>query len=164
MTESKLLIEETRKSLQALAKIEAFYDRTMTGVDLQDPSEEKGVVIAEVLAKYYTCVETAFLRISQFFENNLSRERWHADLLDKMTLAIDGVRAAVIRDETRDILLEILKFRHFSRYYYDMSYDPDRLAYLTKKLTQVRPMVREDMEGFIDFLQQLEAAGAGDGE
>jgi hypothetical protein len=59
MTESKLLIEETRKSLQALAKIEDFYDRTMTGVDLQDPSEEKGVVIAEVLAKFLQQLEAA---------------------------------------------------------------------------------------------------------
>ena len=157
MNEIKLLIEEIRKSVQALEKIERFFDRTVSGIGDAAPSEEKAVVIAELLAKYYTCLETAFLRVSQFFESSLSRERWHADLLDKMTLDVEGVRAAVIRDETRDILLELLKFRHFTRYYYDVSYDWDRLEFLMKKFKQVRPMVHADVARFLSFLREMDS-------
>ena len=130
--------------------------------DLGDASRraEKAVVIAELLSKYYTCMETIFLRISQFFENSLSAERWHADLLDKMTLKIESVREAVIRDETRNVLVELLKFRHFTRYYYDISYDWDRLDFLMKKFGVARPMVNEDLDRFLIFLRELESAGS----
>ena len=42
------------------------------------------IVISEFMVDFYTCLETCFLRISQFFENNLSADRWHADLLEKI--------------------------------------------------------------------------------
>ena len=158
MNEIRVLIEEIRKGLLALEKIEGFYERVVAGLDASGRNEEKAVVIAELLSKHYTCLETKFLRVSQFFENNLSRERWHSDLLDRMTLSIEGVREAVLRDETRDLLLEFLKFRHFTRYYYDIGYDWDRLAYLMKKFRQVRPMVHDDFGAFLQFLEALDAA------
>jgi hypothetical protein len=60
-------------------------------------------MIAGILESYYTCLETIFLRISQFFENELRKDRWHGDLLDRMILEIDDVRArrvhpAVVRE------------------------------------------------------------------
>ena len=50
------------------------------------------LIIAGLLENYYTCLETIFLRISQHFENRLGSDRWHRDLLQKMTLEIKGVR------------------------------------------------------------------------
>ena len=41
--------------------------------------------VALLLESTYTALETLFLRISQFFENSLAAERWHADLLDSDT-------------------------------------------------------------------------------
>ena len=160
MSEILVLTEEIRKSREALGKIECFFDQTVKGLNEAIRRDEKAVVVAELLSKYYTCLETIFLRISQFFENSLSADRWHADLLDKMTLQIENVREAVIRDETRDALLELLKFRHFTRYYYDISYDWDRLDYLMKKFGQVRPMVSEDLDRFLVFLREVESLGS----
>jgi hypothetical protein len=158
-----LLLEEIRKSREALAKIERFYDRSLEGVATVGRTPEKAIVLADLLAKYYTCLETIFLRISQFFENSLSADHWHADLLRKMTLSIGGVREAVLRDSTQALLLELLKFRHFTRYYYDISYDWDRLDYLMRKFAEVRPALHEDLDGFVRFLQALDADGVSDG-
>ena len=158
MREIRILTEEIRKSLEALNKIERFLDRTAKGLTAAQRTDEKAVVVAELLSKYYTCLETIFLRISQFFENSLAKERWHADLLDKMTLKVEGVREVAIRDGTRDVLVELLKFRHFTRYYYDISYDWDRLDFLMKKFEQARLMAREDMDRFLTFLHSLDAA------
>lgn len=163
MSEIRLLIEEIRKSREALAKIVSFFDRVAAGLTVEGRTEEKAFVVADLLSKYYTCLETIFLRISQFFENSLSEDRWHADLLDKMTLTIEDVRTAVIGDGTRDALLELMKFRHFTRYYYDINYDWDRLDYLTKKLTQIRPMIGADLDRFLDFLRELDAVGSDEG-
>ena len=113
------------------------------------------IVIAELLVDYYTCLETLFLRISQFFENNLSKERWHADLLERMTMAIDGVRIPVVSAEANQSLAELMRFRHFRRYYFELEYDWDKLAFLQKKLAAARTIVPDDLARFRRFLTEL---------
>ena len=58
------------------------------------------LIVAGLLENYYTCLETIFLRISQSFDNNLDPARWHNDLLQKMTLEIEGVRTTAVSEET----------------------------------------------------------------
>jgi len=58
------------------------------------------VFIAQLLDTFYTAVETLFLRVSQHFENSLTADRWHSDLLDKMILHVNGVRQRVIQEPT----------------------------------------------------------------
>jgi len=113
------------------------------------------IVLAELMVDYYTCLETCFLRISQFFENHLSDSRWHADLLEKMTLRIDGSRDAVISDTTAAGLVELMKFRHFRRYYFELEYDWDKLAYLQKVYDRVRRAVPGELSVFQTFLHVL---------
>ena len=114
------------------------------------------LIVAGLLENYYTCLETIYLRISQSFENRLDPARWHNDLLQKMTLEIEGIRAAVVSDEAFSPLFELLKFRHFKRYYFDLEYDWDRLDFLLKKLRQVHPLVTRDLERFVRFANALD--------
>ena len=113
------------------------------------------IVIAELMVDYYTCLETCFLRISQFFENHLSDSRWHADLLEKMTLRIEGTRDAVISDSTAAALSELMKFRHFRRYYFELEYDWDKLDYLQKVYARVRAVIPDELAAFQVFLHAL---------
>ncbi len=113
------------------------------------------MVIAELMVDYYTCLETCFLRISQFFENHLSQERWHADLLEKMTLRIEGTRDAVISDASAAALGELMKFRHFRRYYFELDYDWDKLEYLQKVYIRVRQQIPVELAVFQSFLRRL---------
>jgi hypothetical protein len=149
----RVLMGELEKHQAVLGKISTFYDGyVLQTVGLRDRTPEQAIVVADVLANYYTCLETVFLRISQFFENSLANERWHQDLLHKMTLRIPGVREAVVADSTASVLLELLKFRHFKRYYFQFEYDWDRLDYLRKKFDQLRPAITTDLEQFKQFL------------
>jgi len=109
------------------------------------------LIVAGLLENYYTCLETIYLRISQSFENSLDPARWHNDLLQKMTLEIEGVRTAAVSQETFYPLFELLKFRHFKRYYFELEYDWDRLDFLVKKLRQAHPLVMRDLERFVRF-------------
>jgi len=52
-------------------------------------------------------------------------------------------------------LIELLKFRHFRRYYFEVEYDWDRLDFLVRKLEHAHPMVQADMERFLKFLRAL---------
>jgi hypothetical protein len=112
---------------------------------------------AQLLNNTYTALETLFLRVSQFFENSLAQDRWHADLLDKMKIAIPGVRERLLGDQTYALLLELLRFRHFRRYYFDVDLDWRKLDFLLDVYDRVLPLVKADIKRFQDFLLRLAA-------
>ena len=127
------------------------------------------LIIAGLLENYYTCAESIFLRISQYFENSLDSERWHADLLQKMTLDIEGVRPRAVAPQDEPALRELLRFRHFKRNYFDLDYDWDsarrrrvwsrspwpRIDFLVKKVRQVHPGLERSLDRFDGFLRDL---------
>lgn len=118
-------------------------------------SGNAAVMVAGLVENYYTCLETAFHKISQHFENHLEPSRWHADLLDKMTLHIEGIRIPAVSEEAFGPLLELQRFRHFKRYYFDLEYDWDRLDFILKKMHQAHPIVKNDLERFLGFLKEV---------
>jgi len=121
----------------------------------RQPGAEEAMVVAHLISSYYTCAETLFLRISRFFENSLPGERWHQALLEKMALSIEGVRPAVLSDQQCRDLVELLKFRHFNRYYFELDYDWDKLEFLLKKFKTLRPGLINAFEHFRSYLKSL---------
>lgn len=113
------------------------------------------VLIAGLLENYYTCAETVFVRVSQFFENNLDEKRWHKDLLERMTLEIEPVRPRVISQAAYDDLVEIMRFRHFRRYYFGTAYDWERVDALVTRCNRVHPVLLKDLREFLSFLDTL---------
>ncbi len=113
------------------------------------------VMVAGLVENYYTCLETAYLKISQHFENHLAPSRWHAELLAKMTLHIEGVRVPAVSRASYGALLELQRFRHFKRYHFDLEYDWDRIEFLLKKVKDVHPLACQDLAIFVDFLRSL---------
>lgn len=110
---------------------------------------------AAFLTDYYTCAETCFWRIAQYFENHLDGHRWHKDLLDRMQIEVPGLRPAVLRDEVHDALVELMRFRHFRRYYFEMNYDMEKIDFLHKKLEFLHRELPVDLLHFSQYLQNL---------
>jgi hypothetical protein len=155
MSGIKILIAEIGKNLEVLERIRSFVDTTeKQELASLGKTSATAIMMAGIIENYYTCLETLFLRVSQNFENNLEESRWHQALLDRMTLRVAGIREAVISDETRRDLGELLKFRHFKRYYFEFEYDWDRIDFLLKKLKEVHPQLRREVREFIAFLEQ----------
>ena len=117
------------------------------------------IVIAEVLDDTYTALETLFLRVSQFFENRLAPDRWHSDLLEKMTLEVPGIRQPLIARQTYQHLAELMRFRHFKRHYVEQQYDWDRIDFLTQTYEKARPLIARDLDDFDRFLVRLARDG-----
>ncbi|TVQ29000.1 MAG: hypothetical protein EA382_00770 [Spirochaetaceae bacterium] len=156
--EAALLVTEIRRSLAVLDRIELFYDEhAAPGESDEQRTTTRAIVIAETLVNYYTCLETVFFRISQYFENHLASDRSHTDLLDRMVLSIPNTRPRVIGDATHHALRELLRFRHFKRYYFEFDYDWDRLDFLRKKLSDARGSVRAELDAFIVALEAIAA-------
>lgn len=152
----QILIDEIRKNTSILDGLFREHEKAcMKDVPLLGRTNSSALLVAGFLENYYTCAETIFLRISQFFENSLSQEKWHMDLLGKMTLQIENIREKVISDATYSLLFELLKFRHFKRYYFQMQRDWDKIEFLQKKMRQVHPALLADLKDFIIFLKKL---------
>lgn len=113
------------------------------------------MVLSQVFVDFYTCVETFMFRVSQEFENNLKKEQWHKDLLQKMSLLIPNIRPALLSKTTSNLLTELLQFRHFKRYYFDFDYDWEKLELIEKKYIQAKPLLIADIQNFITFLQEI---------
>jgi hypothetical protein len=153
------LLAEIERSRAVLARIDTFYLDYLRQTDqVAARTQEQAIVLADVIVSYYTALETIFLRISQFFENSFDPDKWHQDLLHKMTLRVESIREPVLGDATVQALFELLKFRHFKRYYFEFQYDWDRLDYLKQRFAAARPKVVDDLDAFDAFLRRLLAA------
>lgn len=142
-----LLLEEAFAEVAAAEK---------TDIVLLGKTPRSGVLMAGLMENYYTCAETLFLRVSQFFENNLSMDRWHGDLLEKMTLEIESLRPRLISDATFQDMRELMRFRHFKRYYFGTAYDWMRLEELLMRLKRTHPLLIKEIQAFGQFLRLLE--------
>lgn len=147
----ELVIDQINLSFKALDDMEQFLAaQGLPQGESPAPDRAARIVAAQILDNSYTAIETALLRISQGFDNALSHDRWHADLLDKMLLAKRGVRPRVLSDESHRLLVELMRFRHFKRYYLELDYDWSKLQYLMAVLKRCLPLVRTELAAFRD--------------
>lgn len=154
-TEETLLAREIRKSLDALEKLEReMHNFASTALRAQGIVE--AMATAQFFDNYYTCVETILFRISQHFENSLPSDKWHSALLRAMTLEIPGIRPRVLSDSTHRDLDELRRFRHFTRYYFDVDYDWRRLSFLFDVFEGLRTPIRTELQAFAAELEKAD--------
>lgn len=109
---------------------------------------ESVLIPVQILESGYTAVETLFMRIPQAFKNNLSADRWHEDLLEKMAVEIVETRPRVITEETHKKLSELMRFRHFKRYYFEMDFDWRKIDFLMQLFHESIPLLTADLRAF----------------
>ncbi len=138
--------------LEAIAEIYQALDQC--GTDLR--GEQQRIVAAYYLHNLYCAFESIFQRIAQIFGNHISeRADWHADLLRRMTLDIEGVRPRLLSAQAYDSLDELRRFRHVFRSAYRLRLDADRLALVYRKARALDQVYRTDIQQFIGFLDDL---------
>jgi AraC-like DNA-binding protein len=114
-----------------------------------ESSAEKLESVAYQLHNLYGAVEDLFKVIATYFENNISDSaQWHSRLLQRMTQAVEGVRPAVIRQDSYLQLNSLRGFRQFFRHAYGVT---EELAKLSSNLEQARllkPLLNTDLDAF----------------
>ena len=153
--EIKTLIGEINSSLAVLKRISDFYDEQSAKEAAQMQTTENAIIVSDIYVNFYTCLETLFFRISQYFENSLDNTKWYKDVLKKMTLSVPGIRERVISDSTYRDLEEILRFRHFKRYYFEFNYDWDRLELVRKKFLSARVSAVQELSEYRKYLLEI---------
>jgi len=141
--------------LQAIAEIYAALNSYPDKLTDRDQI----IAVAYYLHNLYSAFESIFQRIVVVFENQVSdRAAWHAELLRRMTLDIEGIRPHLVGPATFDGLDELRRFRHLFRGAYRLRLDPARLALVRSKARALESVYQADMECFLDFLDSLQVA------
>jgi hypothetical protein len=155
MNEKFLILERSvRTDLEA---IDHLYGSLGTPELAASDPEEKLIVIAYRLYSLYSAFENAFRSIASAFENELrDRAGWHRELLQRMKLDLTPIRPAVIDEVAHAWLDELLRFRHFFRTAYGVPLDPARLSLALRAALELRPLYRQQIESFLQFVQSLE--------
>jgi hypothetical protein len=101
------------------------------------------------LHNLYSAYEDLFKLVTSFFENQVDRTAaYHIGLLKRMRIEIEGVRPALISDETFALLDELRGFRHIFRHAYGYSLDADRLVALSGKAESLGRTFAADFKRF----------------
>ena len=103
----------------------------------------------------YTAMEHYFLLISKTFENDLSSDSWHKDLIDKMQLELPGIRPRLLSRALARTIDELRGFRHVFRSLYDDRLDPDRIMLIQKKIPDLRSGFSDAHSTFVESIQKL---------
>ena len=83
---------------------------------------------------------------------------WHKRLLAQMSLEVADLRPALISEETRKALEELLAFRHLVRNLYGYELDAGRIEGLLQLTLGFFPRLTREISDFIDFLLRLHRA------
>ena len=105
------------------------------------------------LHNLYCAFEQVFQKIAQFFETCVEGVHYHADLLRRMRLTIDGVRPAWISEEAFALLDELRRFRHFFRHAYLLDLKFDKLEHLVEIANELRVVFERDRALFFQKLK-----------
>ncbi|BAF60766.1 hypothetical protein PTH_2585 [Pelotomaculum thermopropionicum SI] len=149
-----LLISEVesanRRQAQLYSKLDRSWERYQQNGDYSCLVET-----AFYLNQLYSGYERIFWDVAGVFENTLDSIHWHKSLLERMRLSIEGLRPALVGEETFRCLNELRAFRHFFRHAYDTDLEPEKVALVMKKALRLKDLWAGDCQAFINFLRKL---------
>jgi len=131
-------LNELRKEMREIKSDDSLLSRRSMGSILHD---------------FYNCCERIFKKIAIEINGGYEdTERWHKNLLFKMTVPIKGVRPSLISEELAAELDEYLSFRHVFRNIYGFELKGERIIHLAKKFDKAAARFTKEIKVFLSFL------------
>ena len=84
-----------------------------------------------------------------------SGSEWHLELLEQMSVAIQGERPAFISVNTKLLLNEFRGFRHIFRNIYGFNLMPERIERLLEIFPETVDELKKDVEKFIAEMESI---------
>lgn len=149
------LVAELMLDSATIDELCAQNERAAERIDRGASDDLDYAALGYTIHNIYGVIENACYRISKFFENGLSADSWHKDLLNRMLLDIPGTRPAFFTRNEFLILDDLRAFRHVFRNLYGRPLDRERLQSLQKKTKAAIPMFRDAVRRYAEFLKRL---------
>ncbi len=151
MEEGKLSI--LRSALEAQRQeIERIYAKIEQRRGKADPAYLES--LAYQLHNLYSAFEDLFKIIADTFENRVEeRARYHRELLRRMKIPLEGIRPALLSEESYTLLDSLRAFRHFFRHAYGVELDPKKIRIVLEDALELRRLYSKELERFLEQLR-----------
>lgn len=144
------MISEIERDLQNLQELRSELEGILSDSDII-ARRAKG----SILHDFYNVCERIFKKISIDMNGGYEdTDRWHKNLLYRMTIAVERLRPAVVSEELAADLDEFLAFRHLFRNIYGFELKGNRIEYLSGKFIKVADKFEKEIRGFIQILKK----------
>lgn len=142
------------KQCNDIKKIVKYVEAGLTQVAATTPDDFVVAGFAGYLYGFYNGLEKIFSLIAEHVDNFKSiNETRHKELLNQMSLELQGFRPAVLTAELATVLADYLEFRHFFRHSYGFDLDWDELKPKAEKLKPTFEKLEAALQQFVVFLQ-----------
>jgi hypothetical protein len=112
----------------------------------RDAPRTTAILAAVNIHGWYTALETAMERIARLLDETLPKgSAWHSELVSQMSVAVPGLRPAVVDSSLGVDLNEIRKFRHFFRNAYVLDFDPNLVKMHADRIARLQPILSNSL-------------------
>ncbi|WP_369018002.1 hypothetical protein QBE54_09730 [Thermatribacter velox] len=125
---------------------------------IEERKRKRGIHALESLAyqlhNLYCAYEDLFKIVAGFFENNIEEpSTYHTELPKRMKMEIEGVRPALISEESFKLLNSLRGFRHFFRHAYSYELDERKVSLVLEDALKLKETFKPELENFLSKLQ-----------
>jgi hypothetical protein len=149
------LAAELRLDGAGLGEFSAMNARAVERIRMGSGDSLDYAALGYTIHNIYGLIENACLRISKLFENGLSPDAWHRELLDRMLLELPGTRPAFFIREEYLLMDDLRAFRHVFRNLYGRPLDAERIMALQGKVPRAIEMFKDSVLRYTEFLMRL---------
>jgi hypothetical protein len=149
----RLLVAELDKDVRDLAQLQEENRRAEMRIREGSTDSLDIAALAYTIHNLYCLMENYFLRIAKTFENNVGGDTWHRDLVRRMTIEVDGVRPALLDDETAAKIDELRAFRHVFRNVYQAPLRAERVRELQAAVPAIVEAFRRSHLVFVEKIR-----------
>jgi hypothetical protein len=150
-----LLISELEADVELLQELKIKNRRASDRIQGDRADELDWAALGYTLHNLYNLLENYFLRIAKFFENALDSTTWHRDLVERMSLSIEGVRPSLLSRSEAAGIDELRAFRHVFRNIYQSTLDPARVRLVQDRLSAILAGFEAAHSRFVEKMRSL---------
>lgn len=142
-----------------IAQLDELFEKNCKATEklktLDAPDEFDWAALGYTIHNIYNSMENYFLRVSKFFENNLTTGSWHKDLINRMALDIPEIRPALLEPSDLPVIGELRAFRHAFRNIYQSQLDQDKLDTINRTVPKAISIIKKSHKQYIAQLKQI---------
>jgi uncharacterized protein YutE (UPF0331/DUF86 family) len=144
-----VFLAEFDYQVQQINSIYTRLERKVSAIEKQTVAVEAVESAGYWMHNLYCAFEDLFKLVAGFWENSLSADgKFHVQLLKRMLLSIEGVRPALLSEDSYRFLNELRGFRHVFRHAYSYGLDDERVSTLLRKIFDPKSTVIMDLNNF----------------
>lgn len=151
----RVLIGELEKDRQTLDTLIAENKRAQARIQSGARDSLDYAALAYTIHNIYCLLENYFLRVAKAFENHIDQDAWHRDLVRRMTIEVEGIRPALLDDETARRIDELRAFRHIFRNVYQTELKSEKVMELERILPATMEAFFRCHETFIGRIRAI---------